>query len=181
MLIAIISDTHDNLPNLERFLNWARENQIEAVIHCGDIASAETIDFLSRNFAGRIHLVYGNMDVNYRDEIHKKCDELKNVKLDGEVGEIIVETGHPSDRVIWADASSRRIAFCHLPEKAKELASSGRYNLVFYGHTHQPGIEKIGRCQIINPGTLAGLFQKATFAVFDTTTKKLDLKILELL
>jgi len=32
---------------------------------------------------------------------------------------------------------------------------------------------------LANPGTLAGMFSKATFAVYDTSTNNLELKILE--
>ena len=39
MKIAIISDTHDNVPNLEKFLAWAKENKIEQIIHCGDLCA----------------------------------------------------------------------------------------------------------------------------------------------
>ncbi|MEK7653636.1 MAG: metallophosphoesterase family protein, partial [Patescibacteria group bacterium] len=70
MKIAIISDSHDNIPNIEKFLGWAKENKIEMIIHCGDIASGETVKYLSENFKGKIHLVYGNMDEPYRDEIY---------------------------------------------------------------------------------------------------------------
>ena len=58
---------------------------------------------------------------------------------------------------------------------------SGRYDYVFYGHNHTPWEEKIGNTVVANPGTLAGMFQKATFAVLDTKNKKLELKILEIL
>ncbi|MCX6797241.1 MAG: metallophosphoesterase family protein, partial [Candidatus Doudnabacteria bacterium] len=56
---------------------------------------------------------------------------------------------------------------------------SQKYDFVFHGHTHKPWQETIGKTIIINPGTLAGLFNKATFAVFDTETKKAQLILLE--
>ena len=60
-----------------------------------------------------------------------------------------------------------------------KLAESGKYDFVFYGHNHKPWIEEIGETFLANPGTLAGLFNKATFAILDTENKKLELKILE--
>ena len=50
---------------------------------------------------------------------------------------------------------------------------------MFYGHTHKPWF--VGKNDIIiaNPGTLGGVFYKASFAVLDTDTGKLELKILE--
>lgn len=168
MKLAIISDTHDNLANIEKFTSWAKENKIEAIIHCGDIASGDTVEFLAKHFSGLAHLVYGNMDANYRDDIYLTCDNYPKMKLHGDQGEIILE--------------KTKIAFCHFPEVAKELAETGKYNLVFYGHTHKPWMETLNNnCQLINPGTLGGVFQKATFTVYDTTTNKLELKILELI
>jgi predicted phosphodiesterase len=34
---------------------------------------------------------------------------------------------------------------------------------------------------LVNPGNLAGMFYKATFAIYETKTDKLELKILETL
>ena len=67
----------------------------------------------------------------------------------------------------------------HFPAEAKKMAQSGKYDLVFYGHTHRAWDEKVGNCHMINPGELAGQFYKSTFAVYDTDTEKLELKILE--
>jgi hypothetical protein len=168
MRIAIISDTHDNEPNIEKFLSWAKENKIEAIIHCGDIATGDTVELLAKNFSGEIYLVYGNMDFSYRDDIYLASDNSDNAKVLGDQGKISL--------------ANLNIGFCHHPEPAKELAQSGNYQLVFYGHTHKPWMETLTNgCQLINPGTLGGVFQKATFAVFDTATNKLELKILELL
>ncbi len=168
MLIAIISDTHDNLANLERFFIWARNHEVEIIVHCGDIASASTVEYLAKNFSGEINLVYGNMDAKYRDAIYEASDERENIKLRGDLGELKIETSR----------GAVSVGFCHLPETAKELAEGGKYDLVFYGHTHKPWIEKIGRTDLVNPGTLAGLFNKATFAVYDTDSGKLELKLL---
>jgi hypothetical protein len=78
-----------------------------------------------------------------------------------------------------ASAAQRKIAFTHFPDIAKKMAQSGKFDLVFYGHTHRPWDEKIGNCHMINPGELAGQFYKPTFAVYDTATGGLQLKILE--
>lgn len=168
MKILIISDTHDNLANLEKFLSWAHQNNYTQIIHCGDIASSETVDYLSKNFIGDCRLVFGNMDANYRQNIIALSNNWPNIKLCGEIGK-------------W-NLKNLKIAFCHQPETAKELGLSGDYHLVFYGHTHKPWVEKLlNGCQLINPGTLGGVFNRASFAVFDTDTNNLELKILELL
>lgn len=166
MLIAAISDTHDNIPNIEKFLSWAKENKIEKIIHCGDIAAPSMIVELFGPAEIDFHCVFGN--VADREILTQVCEKFSNAKCHNDEGVIIVD--------------KLNIAFCHFPETAKELGASGKYNFVFYGHTHKPWMETLDNgCQIINPGTLGGVFQKATFAVYDTQTKKLELKILELI
>lgn len=167
MKLAIISDTHDNAPNVEKFLDWAKTNDIGAIIHCGDIAAPSMINELfAPKFLGDMHLVFGN--VADRELLPVVCQKYANCQVHGDQGELEID--------------GIKIAFCHRPEEAKELAATGKHHLVFFGHTHKPTMETLpNNCQLINPGTLGGLFQKATFAVFDTATKKIELKILELL
>ncbi len=167
MKIAIISDTHDNIPNVEKFLFWAEKNGIKEIIHCGDIASPETVELLIKL---PLHLVFGNMDKSYREIISQMV--RPNLTIYGDEGKMKITVGKKLTR-------TAKIVFCHLPERARELAQSGKYNLVFYGHTHKPWMEDLDDCQLINPGTLGGVFNKATFAVYDTEENKLDLKILE--
>ncbi|MFA6551462.1 MAG: YfcE family phosphodiesterase [Patescibacteria group bacterium] len=164
MRIAIISDTHDNVPNLEKALAWMKENKIEQLIFCGDLCAPSMIrEVIAPNFSGQIHLVFGN--VEDREQTPKVAGQFKNVKHYGDWAETEID-GH-------------QIAFVHFPEEAKKLAQSGKYDFVFYGHTHKPWTEKIGKTEMLNPGTLAGMFNKATFAVWDTKTGELELKILE--
>lgn len=119
-------------------------------MHCGDISTQETIDFAQKKFDGEIKFAKGNADYDLR------LPEKDEIEFNG-----------------------RRVAFCHFPDVAKKLAQSGKFDLVFYGHTHRAWDEKIGDCHMINPGELAGQFYKPTFAVYDTATGQLELKILE--
>jgi putative phosphoesterase len=166
MKIAIISDTHDNLANLKKAISWLEKEKIKLLLHCGDIASIETIKVILENFFGKIYIVLGNMDKNYFSE--KELNSFKNhlqLEIKNELNEI--------------EINNRKIAFTHFPEIAKELAEKQRYDIVFYGHTHKPWEEKIGKTKLVNPGNLAGIIFKATFAIYDSETDKLELKILE--
>ena len=162
MKIAIISDIHDNLANLQKVLDYCQKEQIKTIICCGDTASEETLEFLQTNFSGKILLVPGNMDAGYwdYDDLSKKFAGA-NLKIFPDIGK--------------AEFDGHKVAFVHFPEKARELAVSGKYDLVFYGHTHQPWEEKIGHCRLINPGNVANIRYPATFAVWDTDSGKLKL------
>ncbi|MBI4359364.1 MAG: YfcE family phosphodiesterase [Candidatus Nealsonbacteria bacterium] len=166
MKIAIVSDSHDNWTTTEKALRWLKKKRVGSLIHCGDVCSPSMLKEMSRLFRGEIHLVFGNVDGDpYSMLKAKEKGELPNVVFHGDAGEL--------------NAGGKKMAFCHKPLPAQGLSLSGKYDLVFYGHTHQPWEEKVGNCRVVNPGTLAGLFSKATFAVYDTKTDKLELKLVE--
>jgi uncharacterized protein len=170
MLIAIISDVHNNTVNLEKVLAYCKEKEIAIIICCGDLASNETLDFMNDNFTGQIHYTFGNMD-NDQLRNFKFTDEYKNTILYKEFGETVID--------------GKRIAFVHFPEDAGELARSGKYDFVFYGHTHKPWEESISipatgsspawTAKMINPGNVAGDIYAPTFAVWDTKDDKFSL------
>ncbi|MFC1613579.1 metallophosphoesterase [Patescibacteria group bacterium] len=166
MKIAIISDSHDNLPNMYKAIEWMNKNGIEEIIHCGDVCAPAALREIAKKFKGKIHLVYGNVDGDH-EGMKKKAEESGNVIIYGDEGHL--------------KFGEKKIAFVHYPIIAKELAKSGKYDFVFYGHSHKPWEEMVGNCKMLNPGTLAGMFYKATFAVWDTENNKFELKILELL
>jgi len=164
MKVAIISDTHDNVPNLEKALAWMNKNKIEQLIFCGDLCASSMLkEGIAPNFAGQVHMVFGNAED--RELTPKVAGQFKNVRHYGDQGE--------------AEIDGKQVAFAHYPDEAKKLAEIGKYDFVFYGHTHRPWTEKIGKTELLNPGTLAGMFAKATFVVWDTKTGEPELKILE--
>ena len=151
MKFAIVSDTHDNLANFNKVIHWLNNENIEVILHCGDICNQDTINEAARNFNGKIYFVRGNGDFHL-DQISEKMElELDN----------------------------KKIFFNHYPEISKQAAESGKYELVFYGHTHRPWEETIGKCRLVNPGELAGQRYKPCFAIYDTQIDKLELKIFE--
>lgn len=159
MKFAIVSDTHDNLKNFGKAIDWLNREKIEIILHCGDISSLETIEEMKKMFGGEIKFVRGNADY--------ELDEIPE-KMEIELG------GNPS-----ASLRTRRIFFNHYPDIAKKAAESNKYDFVFYGHTHIPKLEKIGECLLANPGELAGQINKPSFAICDTETGKLELKIIQ--
>ena len=150
MKIAILSDTHNNWANFKKAIGWINKEKIRVILHCGDICNQETIDDAIKIFDGEMEFVKGNGDWNV------ELPESLELEIDG-----------------------KKIGLVHFPNEAKKMAQSGKFDLVFYGHTHRPWDEKIGNTHLINPGELAGQFYKPTFAVYDTATGKLELKILE--
>jgi len=162
MKILIIADIHDNLVNLKKCLAWAKNNLVEKIICCGDVTNEETIAFLSNNFPGEIFLVRGNMEI-YEDEY---LTGFKNINYLGRCG--VCEVG------------GKKIGVCHEPDFLNDvLKIESNPVFVFYGHTHKPWMETRRGVEFVNPGTLGGVFQRASFAVWDLTNNKIELKILD--
>ena len=161
MKIAIISDSHDNLPNFKKAVGWIKKQDIEVIIHCGDVSSPDILECVLADFSGRVLISLGNADADHGWEGYL----FSGVEHFQDFGEIEID--------------GKKIAFCHFPNLAEQLAKLEKYDIVFYGHTHKPWEEKIGDCCLVNPGNLAGIHFKSTFAVFDTKTNNLELKILQ--
>jgi len=68
----------------------------------------------------------------------------------------------------------KKIAWTHFPQFAKPLAVTGKYDAVFYGHTHKKHEEKIGKTLLVNPGNIMGNPGPASFAVYDTSSDSVD-------
>lgn len=165
MKIGIISDTHDNLANARKCAEFLKKEKIKTVIHCGDIFKPETIKEILRVIKAKIHIIFTPADASFSRIPENSFAGLPGVKIWGKNGEIRIK--------------NKKIAFCHFPETAESLLRAGKHDFIFYGHTHKPWLKKIGKTKLVNPGNLAGIFYKATFAVYDTKTDKLELKILE--
>ena len=156
--IAIISDTHGNLPKTKKVIDFLNKENISFIIHCGDIGSPQFLKEALKGFKGEAIGVLGNMDI-------RDVYSIEGVTIYNEVGEV--------------EISGKKIAFTHFPERAKELAEKNKYDFIFYGHTHKPWEEKIKNCRLINPGNVAGVFYRSTFAIYSFKEDKLELKILE--
>ena len=166
MKIIIISDIHDNWANLDRFMMQVRdEKNLKTVICCGDVCAPATLKKLAEGLPDKkIYLVYGNVDGDHEMD-EKFAGDTGNVEIMGEVGELTL--------------GGKKIAFTHKPDKAKELAKTGKYNVVFYGHTHKPWEEKIGKTILLNPGELTYFFYTPTYAIYDLSKMKAKLKLLK--
>lgn len=163
MKIAIISDIHDNLINLEKCLKTCQEEKVEKIICCGDVGNFETLKYISSNFSGEIFLVEGNAETYHEKDVSK----LANINYQGLIG--------------YANLNKKNIGFCHksidIP-KVKENSES-KLDFIFYGHSHKPWLETVAGTALINPGNIANIYYQATFALLDLETKNLELKIIK--
>ena len=159
MLIAILSDSHDHIPNLHRAVQRANREGAEMLIHCGDLISPFMLEEFEP-FPGRIHLIYGN---NPGDHIllAKKIGAMDGkVVFHGWVGEL--------------EYGSLKVCFIHDPDLARKIARSGDFDMVCFGHTHRWLVEKVRDCMLLNPGEILGKKEPAGWALLDTQSMEIE-------
>lgn len=163
MILAILSDTHDDLGNTARALEIARARGAAQVLHCGDLARATTL----RLFAGlKVDYVHGNMDHD-QPAIERVLGALGNGSSAG-----------PDFRAVL-DGVRVGAVHGHRAEALDELVRYGNCDFVFCGHTHRRRNEMHGTTQVVNPGAVGGVrLESASFCLFDTAGR--DLEFIEL-
>jgi putative phosphoesterase len=154
MKIAVMSDTHDHLENIEAAIHEISMHAPDMLLHCGDLCAPFVIDRLAA-FNGPVHIVFGNNDGD-RFTIAKIARRSPNVTIHGEFGFITTGDGE--------------IAFTHRPEFAHGLASTGAYTAVFHGHTHRHRRERVAGTWLVNPGEIMGLLESPGWILFDLAT-----------
>ncbi len=149
MKLGVMSDSHDNIPNVKRAVALFNEIGVDLVVHAGDFIAPFAIDPLA-DLNCRVVGVFGNND-GERVVLAKKFESI------GEV--------HPN--LASTSLGDTTIAVMHYPELAIPIANSGDYDIVVYGHTHKIDVRK-EKSLLLNPGETGGWTTgKATIAVVD--------------
>ena len=160
MKIGVISDSHDNLPNIRKAVQVFSTNGVEALIHGGDFCSPFTIaEFKPLAEKGvKMHAVFGNND-----------------------GDRVLLAKRGEGFITFADGSlsvtlgGKRIVVLHYPDLGEDLFRLGAYDLVIYGHNHTVRVEG-GEKKLLNPGTSSGyLAERATVAIVETRGMEVDI------
>ncbi len=156
MIIGIISDTHDHMDNLKKAMEVFKSQKIEHMIHAGDFTSPFTWRVV-KDFKGGFTGIFGNND-----------------------GERVLLKRLYQDRIYTQpykfSLHNRRIVVMHEPDVIDALADSGHFDLIIFGHTHEPIIKKINNTLIINPGEACGwLYGKPTVAIVNLETMEAEI------
>lgn len=129
MKVLIVSDTHRNEDNLIEVLE--REKTPDLLIHCGDVEGAE--DEIEHYAGCKTVFVAGNNDFFSRLP--------REMELQVEGMKVWVTHGHN----YYVNTN---------PEYIRKEARIRNIDIVLYGHTHRPVIEKKEDLIVINPGSL---------------------------
>jgi putative phosphoesterase len=156
MLIGIISDTHDNMPQIKKAVDLFNERKVEHVIHAGDFTSPfafRILKDLKCGFTG----IFGNND----------GDKLLLQRM---------SEGRVFNQPHIFELAGKKIMVMHEHHIADALADSGHYDVVIYGHTHEPEIRKVKNTLVINPGEAGSwLYGKSTVAIADLSNMSAEI------
>ena len=131
MKILIVSDTHGRHETLMMVLR--KEEPVDMLIHCGDTEGGE--DWIRQHTRClSVPIVKGNNDFF--------CRLPAELELDAEGKHIFITHGHGYGVSMGT-------------ERLVEEALSRKADIVMYGHTHRPMIEREGDLWVINPGSLS--------------------------
>ena len=151
----LISDSHDNLEKIDKAVELAIKKSVSAVFHMGDFNSPFTFSHLLRGkyeFFG----VFGNNDGDLLFLQEKSMNKIRR---------------SPAE----VDFEGKKIFMMHQPFALEAAKHSQIYDYVFFGHTHELSIEKIGKTLVINPGELCGyLTGKSTAVLLEPESGKYE-------
>lgn len=154
MLLALLSDIHDHTTHLLLALQAAQEHGCTHLLFMGDMASVSTFRTLREEWPHPIDLVLGNNE--YEIDTFQRLSTLwPHTRFHGTHADIVL--------------NGRHLFFCHLPWTASQAAASGRYDAVFYGHTHIPDQQMSGHTLLANPGEVCGRHGSPTMGLYNTT------------
>jgi len=159
VIIGVISDTHNNTPNIQAAVEIFRQKGVDTIIHCGDLSDPDQIWY----FEG-FHLIYvfGNSDFSTSAITANlqvlNYDNIARSVYQGEVDGVPIAAVHG-----------------HISGYIYEFALKGTFKYVFHGHTHVKRQEQLGPTTIINPGPCGGKnSQFSSVCVIDLTTNQVE-------
>tara|TARA_B100001559_G_C16492940_1_gene619291 strand:- start:1577 stop:2068 length:492 start_codon:yes stop_codon:yes gene_type:complete len=142
MLIGVVSDTHNNIKNIDRIISLFNDKEVDLVIHTGDITNPNSLKRFTKlncKFAG----VLGNNDRSEPGLI--EAAKENSLRLEAPPLEL--------------SEFKRNITIFHEPDSiANYLEENKDTDIVLHGHTHRYRNETLNGILFFNPGESAGIF-----------------------
>lgn len=155
MYIALMSDVHDQLNNLQSALQKASKLGCCHLLFMGDFVLPQTLQFLLDKWPLPLDYVLGNNEYE-QAPFDTLSQTRENVRFHGYYGTIRLHHRH--------------LFFTHIPHEALSRGLHAGFDAIFYGHTHAAIAYKTDdNTLIVNPGEIAGRRGTPGFAVYDTT------------
>ena len=152
-----MSDSHDNLNNIKKALQIFKSDNVEDILHAGDLISPFCVP-LFEDFKDNFYLCAGN--------------NLGDTKF---LQSLIEGIGQYYPEVAEIELDNYKFALYHGTHEpiTRALLDSQNYDYIITGHTHHKEIKEKGKTILINPGeTFGDLYGTATIAILDTKTRE---------
>ena len=136
MKVGIITDTHDKQALLKKAVSVFVEHHVGCVLHAGDITSTSSAQALAGIDHVKFIAVFGNCDSDksaLESIVSSHEGEIHRGVYNGNIGE-------------------KKLLMAHDPCALGDMAVTGDFDLIVYGHTHVQDIQRQGNTLIINPG-----------------------------
>ena len=143
MLVGVVSDTHNNIKSVKAIIDIFNKEEVDYVIHTGDISKASTLQMFS-NLNCKFLGVFGNND---RNEIglEEVCEEF-NFNF--------------QEPPFLVNIFNKKIVIFHEPDSIeKYLEENKDIDIVLFGHTHRYEKRIKDNVVLFNPGESAGFFE----------------------
>ncbi|MCK9225495.1 MAG: metallophosphoesterase [Candidatus Muirbacterium halophilum] len=136
MKIGVVSDTHYDVleGNIKKFFENL-SNEVDFLIHAGDIDKLDFLIDLKMMFENRFVAVSGNMDSG---KILEHLNDIETITIEKLRISVTHTGGHPSETV----------------EKAIETFKKTPSDIIIFGHSHHPYNQYHGKTLLFNPGSL---------------------------
>jgi len=154
MLAAVVADSHDNVPVIERAVEVIRERGARVLLHAGDFVAPFAAKAWAK-FDGPIMAVFGNND-GERAGLLKVIPDLHD-------GPHLFEVG------------GRKVLLSHREGDVNEDLCA-QADLVVVGHSHRSEIGKRNGAAFVNPGEVGGwVTGRRTIALVNLETLAVEL------
>ena len=153
MRVAVVSDSHQGMVHLKRFVEYCKREKIEQVCHLGDVM--EDVRFLQENLDIPVAAVAGNCDVFSRQH--------REVTLTFEGKRFLLVHG---------DKFGVKLGY----ERLSYYAEEKMVDAALFGHTHSAFTGVLGNVLLINPGAL----RNGSMCLMEVTSKDIVPHIIDI-
>lgn len=157
-MFGIMADSHDNLQAIRQAVRFFKKMECALVIHAGDFVapfSARELEVLGCP----VKAVFGNCD-------GEKIGLKKALRPFGEIKKAPFVFSH----------LNLQFLITHVEGSINRYLSSGKHDVIIFGHTHKPELRREKNTLLLNPGETGGwLSGKRTVALLDPKSGEVDI------
>jgi len=157
MKLAVVSDSHHALDELEKLLSYLKQAGINHLAHAGDFMTSGVTELFAKYPDIKVFIARGNMD--WYGNMLKDMRQLAHVTIDD---------------VVFFELEGVQFAISHIQGMAQNSAKERQIDVFIHGHTHRPKIDKTDRGLVLNPGSL---MDGAGFMLVDLPSLEVDRKL----